>query len=422
MPDFLILLFYFLLCCFLISRVSFFKNANPGISWLLILFVIKVAAGFFYGWFYSQPQYRTYSDSWNFFELSKTETDWLLKDPAAFIKDLFSFGYEKSGDLFLGKDSYWNDLKTNIIIKLLAICNVITGKSYYAGMIIFNFLYFFGCVAFFRVFDELSTAGKILKIAIVFCIPSFLFWCSGLHKDGFIFLFFALIIYHVYKQLKAARFSIKSVTIIILSVIVLFGLRNFMVILLMPAVAIWVTAIKFPVWKWKAILAIYGTGIIFSFASVFISADKNVPAYIVNKQAEFKRLPGNSQISLPDLEPTLTGFIEFFPYAADIAFLRPHPDDIKNKSYIPAVAEIMALWLLVIFIFFKRNKNKPDSMQLAFALFCFCFCISYLLLAGYTVTFSGSIVRYRAIILPVLFAGVILISGFGNMRKQVNTR
>lgn len=397
--------------------MRFFKKANLGTAWLLILFAIKIVAGFFYGWFYSQPQYRTYSDSWNFFELSKTETDWLIKNPAAFIQDLFSFGYEKSGNLFLGKDSYWNDLKTNIIIKFLAICNVFTGKGYYANMIIFNFLYFFGCTAFYKVFDELSNAKKIFKIAVVFCIPSFLFWCSGLHKDGFIFLFFSLIIYHTYKQLKAGRLLTSSLVITILSAIVLFGLRNFMVILLVPAIAVWAIAIKFPAWKWKAILAIYGAGIIFSFASVFISADKNVPVYIVNKQAEFKQLPGNSQITLPELEPTFTGFIKFFPYATDIAFLRPHPNDIKNKSYIPAVAEILALWLLVIFIFFKRNKNKPGNMQTAFALFCLCFCTSYLLLAGYTVTFSGSIVRYRAMILPVLFAGVILISGFGNKRE-----
>src|SRR4030095_14357212 len=112
----------------------------------------------------------------------------LLKDPVAFVKDLFTYNDDSTGNLFIAKNSYWNQLKSNIIIKILAIVNVFTFKNYYAGVIVFNFFFFFGCIAFYRLLIEKIKANTLLRIVFVFCIPSFLFWCSGLHKDGFIFM------------------------------------------------------------------------------------------------------------------------------------------------------------------------------------------------------------------------------------------
>ena len=85
------------------------------------MFLIKVIVGCFYGWFYSLPAYVQTSDTWQYFNLQLTETDWLLKDPVAFIKDLFTYDYNSSGNLFIAHNSYWNNLKDNVIIKILAV-------------------------------------------------------------------------------------------------------------------------------------------------------------------------------------------------------------------------------------------------------------------------------------------------------------
>jgi len=169
----------------------------PGLR--LPILVPTLAAGIAYGLFYSQPQYAQGSDTWRFFEASRTETDWLLRDPVAFFKDLFIYGYKESGSLFIANDSYWNDLKSNVIIKLMAVFNALTLKNYYADIIFFNFLFLFGPVAFYRVIKEKVHANKIVFLAFIFCIPSFLFWCSGMHKDGLIFTAVALIIFYFKK-------------------------------------------------------------------------------------------------------------------------------------------------------------------------------------------------------------------------------
>ena len=139
--DIIIFIFYFLLFNWLITRISFFKHTQLEKFWLPALFSLKILAGAAYGLFYMQPQYYgTKSDTWVFFELSKNETDWLLHDPIGFLKDIFTNGYQQSSNLFSGVNSYWNDLKETVVVKIMAVCNVFTLKSYFSNIIFFNFL------------------------------------------------------------------------------------------------------------------------------------------------------------------------------------------------------------------------------------------------------------------------------------------
>ena len=131
MQTTLIFIFYFLLFTWILCNTGFIKKSGLSKWWIIGLFALKVFAGFAYGWFYQQPAYYATSDSWHFFDLSKGETDWLLPEPLAYFKDIFMYGYERSGNLFVGENSYWNDLKSNLPIKLLAVCNVFTLKNYY---------------------------------------------------------------------------------------------------------------------------------------------------------------------------------------------------------------------------------------------------------------------------------------------------
>jgi hypothetical protein len=149
--------------------------------------------------------------------------------------------------------------------------------------------------------------------------------------------------------------------------------------------------------------------IFFFFLAPYIHPSLDFPKYVVTKQNEFKQLGGNSQIAVPEIQPSVKGFVQFLPYAVDIAFFRPHVSEIKNKSYIPAAAEVILWWLMILAIFIRRffilrKVSKTRIEYDGLLVFCLAFSISVLLLSGYTITVSGSIVRYRSIILPFLFA------------------
>ncbi len=353
-----------------------------------------------YGLFYAQPAYFTNSDTWHFFELSKGETDWLLRDPIAFVKDIFSYGYQQSGNLFIGQNSYWNDLKSNIVIKLMAVCNVFTFKNYYANVVFFNFLFFFGPVAFYRLMKGLIANKFILTISI-FCIPSFLFWCSGAHKDGLIFSCLGVLMYHINNFIRQKNFFWRPFIICLFCFALMFALRNFMALFFLPALLVWVLCERYPYRKIPVISLVYGFCLMVFFLSPYINKQTNLLQYIVEKQGEFKQLQGSSQIAVPDLQPQALSFIQFLPAAIDIAFFRPHINEMKNLSYLPAIAETILLWVFALFCLIKRKKLPVEYASII--IFCFCFSVSVLLVAGYTNIFSGAIVRYRSLELPLLF-------------------
>ncbi len=407
MQSIIVFILYFIFISWVLTCVPFIKNTGINKWGLVLLFTIKIFAGIIYGWFYLQPSYNATSDTWHFFELSKTETDWLLNDPLAFFKDIFTYGYDRSGNLFLGDNSYWNDLKSNIIVKLLAISNVFTFKNYYADIIFFNFLFFFGPVAVYKIVLQLFHPNKVILVISIFLIPSFLFWCSGIHKDGLIFSCIGIIIYHFQKQLLQHKIILQSSVIAIFCFIILFALRNFMALLLIPALLVWLLSNLNPKKSKIITINIYMLGIIIFFALPEIIPQINPPTYIVEKQSEFKELQGDSQIPVPSLESNFVSFIKFFPTAVDIAFFRPHVTEIYNKSYIPAVTEILLLWFIILFFLLFQRNTILTSQQSAYLLFCICFSLSFLLIAGYTITFSGAIVRYRAVVLPFIVIPVL---------------
>src|SRR4051794_11291508 len=295
----------------LVIRIPFIKKTGLPLSWINWLFSLKIIAGLAYAWFYSQPAYYATSDTWNYFNSSKTETDWLLRDPVGFFKDIFTYGYEKSGNLFTNNNSYWNDLKNNFIIKLLALCNVFTFKNYYADIVFFNFIFFFGPVALYRVQQKLYRVKRLLAVICIFLIPSFIFWCSGIHKDGIIFTCLGLIIFYFHKQLELRKLNFQSIVISLLCLVVLFALRNFLVFLLLPALLVWFLTDRFPSKAKQITVAIYSVCILLFFLSGKIHQKIDLPNYIIEKQSEFKQLSGNSEIAIPPLENNLLSFIRF---------------------------------------------------------------------------------------------------------------
>lgn len=368
--------------------------------------MLKIAAGFAYARFYLLPQYYEGSDTWRFYRLSLEETTWLKHDPLAFIKDLFVHGYGKAGNLFSGENSYWNDLKSNVPVKLLAVFNIFTFNSYYTSIILFNFLFLFGLVALFRLFNELSPNKKLLIIAGIFLLPSTLFWCSGIHKDGLILSATGLIIYMFYHGIQY-KFTTGKWLLMLFCMLLIFSLRNYVALALVPALFCLWLCYKFRKGV-SVFLVAYASALVLFFITPLVFPGLNFPAFVSEKQHEFLLLKGTSEVKVQPLEPTFRSFISILPSALDMAFLRPHFSEVKNFSYIPAALEnVLLLVLIVLSLFFIRRKTFVPVI-----LFMLFFSLSILLLCGYTIPFSGAIVRYRSFVLPLLITSLLCMSNF----------
>ncbi len=394
-----LLIFYLLLIVWLITVIPFFKKTGLNKWILVLLFLLKIAAGFAYAKYYALPQNIATADTWNFYKASLKETNWLLRDPAGFIKDYFHSPYEQGSNLFAGSSSYWNDLDYNTIVKGIATVNVITGSNYYTDLLLFNFLFFIGPVALYRLAKPFWKYNKLLLLVPVFLLPSFLFWCSGLHKDGLIFTCIAMSLFCLHKQLVRNKFLLAQTGIMLICFVLLFALRNVLLLLLLPALTAYFLAHKKPSFALYYFGGIYLTGILLFFALPHFFPLLDFPNYIIEKQQEFNALSGNSKVDLPSLQPNFFSFGGFTPYAVDLLFFRPRAGELKNTNYTFAFLEnIFILILAVVSILFQKiNKRIPPLL-----LFFLFFSVSVLLLCGYTVTFVGAIVRYKSVVLPFL--------------------
>lgn len=408
-------IFYLAAFSFLITSIPFFKNTGLAKPVLLALFFIKILAGIAYGKFYTLPKYYSNSDTWRFYKLSVEETKWFLTSPLAFLKDLFSYGYGTTGNIFSGENTYWNDLKSNVPVKLMAIFNVLTSNSYYTNIIFFNFFFFIGLVAIFKILYSIYPLKKWIIIFGVFLLPSTLFWCSGIHKDGLILSAIGIGLYCFFRLLRR-KYQLKHLLLILLSFTLVFSLRNYILFALIPAVLCWMLAERYPDRKRLIFVTFYSIGIICFFIIPLIIPSINPPFFLAAKQHEFLLLPGDSQVKTDMLQPTFSGFIAFLPHALDMAFLRPHPNEFKNFSYVPALVEnVLLIVLIVISIVGLNKKTAIPPLVICF----FSFSISVLLITGYTIPFVGATVRYRSLVLPFLITPLLCITDFSFFKKSL---
>jgi hypothetical protein len=270
-------------------------------------------------------------------------------------------------------------------------------------------------VALARLFNHIFPNRKWIIIAGVFLLPSTLFWCSGVHKDGLILSATGITIY-VFKKFLEKRFLAKYIAAFLLSLLLVFSLRNYVLFAIAPALICWMLSVKFPAKKLTIFPAVYFCGLCLFFLVPLIIPSLDFPYFITQKQQEFLQLQGGSKVNIEPLQPSFMSFVSFLPNALDMAFLRPHFNEIKNFSYIPAAIEIVMLILLLMYCIFKADLKQLEPAVMFFLFFS----ISIMLLAGYTIPFTSAIVRYRSFAWPFMITPLLCLSQNNRSFKRSN--
>ena len=422
---------YLVLFAWLVTKTKFFNQSGLSHSQLIIVFLLKVMAGIFYGWvgiYYGNHAQMV--DTWSFHYNSLRETQLLYRNPHEYFVNLFRDPYEGGVTKFLqSSDSYWNDLKGNSFIKILSIFNIFSFGNYYTNVIFYSFISMFGPIAIYKVMHDVYPGKKVQVLIAVFLIPSFLYWTSGLHKEGLIFLGFSLVIFNFYFSIKRNRVSPANILLILLGLLLIIVLRNFLIVILVPALIAWFIAARF-LKKPKVVFAgCYIFFVIFFFTAKYISPNLDFPQAVVTKQKEFVALVGNSSVPMKQLEPSFSSFVVNLPQAVSLSMLRPFPSDVRHILSLAAAAEtdILLLLLLCFVVWRKRDEKREQSVY--FNYFCLFLSLSVLITIGYVVNNLGAIVRYRSIVLPLVltpvFCGINWETIYGvlsnNIKNKSNT-
>ncbi|GAB2822185.1 hypothetical protein GCM10027043_23930 [Ferruginibacter profundus] len=373
----------------------------------MLLFLAKIFAGLAIGWI-SIHIYSTGNDYWDVNREGWSEYQLLWSNPKEYLSNLFTSGYDKGyGGLFDSFQSFWNDLRNNIIIKMISLCDIFSRGNYYINSLFFNFVGFLGHVAFYRIFIQLYKKQQPAVIVCCFLLPSMLYFTSGVQKDNIVFTTLGFLLYAVYQSLQENQWTRKRLAIIGIAFIMLFLIRSYVLINLLPALIIWILVVKY---KWPSlksfIIGYIICGILF-FNVHSVAGSIDPPKTVTNKQAAFFTLPvASTQIKLDTLYPNFKSFVFNAPQAFNHLLMRPYPTELPAKSLLPINIELIAFQLcFILFLFFKR-KAIPEEKD-PFLFFGIFFAMTMFLFIGYIMPNLGSIVRYRSVYLPFLMAPVI---------------
>lgn len=419
--EYLLFVIYLVIFAWLVTKVKFFTRSGLSQPQLIIILLLKIMAGIFYGWiglYYgglAQMQ-----DTWGFHTSSIQEYHLLFNNPHEYFTNLFNNPYESGVSKFFGSnDSYWNDLKGNFLIKVLSIFNIFSFGHYYVNVILYSFITIFGAMAIYRVMTDVFPRKKMTVLLATFLVPSFLYWTSGIHKEGLIFTGIGLIVYSIYFGLKEKRWGYKRILSLIAGFLLLLSLRNFLIVIIIPAIIAWVVANRWPKYGLATFGSLYLIFVLLFFNLRLINPHLDFPRAVVNKQQEFIRLKGgNSSIPIKELSPNAASFLINTPQAINLSAIRPYPSDVKHILSLAAAIEIDSLLLLfVLFLFFRKN-DKPSRNLIYFCLF---FSFSLLLAIGFSVNNLGAIVRYRSIIMPFLVIPMVSQINWSRLGKFFST-
>lgn len=397
---------YLILFAWLVTRTKFFTASGLTTPQLVIIFLLKVMAGILYGWigvYYGEMAQMV--DTWGYHYESVTEYRLLRSDPELFFSNIFQNTYPDGYTKFLASEnSWWNDLKGTFFVKILAIFNLASFGNYYVNVIFYSFISLFGPVAIYRVMMDVFPGRKLPVLLATFLVPSVIYWTSGVHKDGIIFVGLGIVIYHIYFGLREGGFSLTRLLIVFFGLLLVLALRNFLIIPVLPALLAWVLAAKLKYKPWIVFSIVYILFITLFFTARFIHPRLNFPEEVVSRQEAFLKLGGGSAVAVNKMEPTFVSFVFNSPQAFTLSTIRPYPSDVRHLLSLAAAAEINFLLLLFIAFLIWRRKGTGWS---PFLLFCIFFSFSILMMIGYTVDVLGAIVRYRSVVLTLLVVPMI---------------
>jgi hypothetical protein len=408
----------FIFCCvvcLMVYKISGKNSLLPPYGFLLFAFVAKVLVGCLYGYYYSNVLFE--ADTWKYFKMALVEYDWLLNNPTAFVKDLFTNGYasEQHNTFFAAENSFWKDLSNNILVKLLACMQLIAQRNYYATVALFSCITFAAPIFVCKLITENNSAKNKWLLYFIFLWPPILFFTSGIHKDGLLFACLAACIYFFIKFVTGKQ--VRCLVYAAIFLLLLFLLRSFMAATLVPFLLLYMVQHEKKLTFKKygiAVIVLLSVGIM---VSSFLPNSLNILHIVTERRNSFLQLQGNSLIDTTVVQPSFTSLASYFFVAVKNAFIEPHFFNAMGLMGIVSAVNNMGLLLCFVWVAFVWQQKKAITIQPIWLLLLpFCF-INYLVI-GYTVPFSGAIVRYKSIFefLLLLFCMEHIVGYYANKR------
>jgi hypothetical protein len=372
---------------------------------LLAGFAVKVLLGLVYGYIFLH--FYNGDDTWKHFRASLAETELLLNNPVLFFTNVFT----PANALETGKNTfdvfytYLNDLQYVLLVKSMAVINLVTNGNYYLNLGFFNAIVFFGHYWLYEIFSyAFPQKRKLYLIIIFFFLPS-VFWLSGIRVDGLLFFFLSMFLRGFTRNKRSW-------------LMMLIGFAGVLICRTQIAVLLSMTSIGYYLhMRFGRALPAY-TSVYLVALLIFFLPVTHFSGIIAEKQNEFSNLKG-TKFKLDKLEGTPVSYLKVLPQAAGNTFFRPAPWEAKGPLQLMASAEVVVFWLIFIASvkyrhrFWQLRMSQPVLTMLLFL------GITTYIFMGYMVPFPGAIVRYKAIPELILLCWMVSLTSWGEQKHYI---
>ncbi len=392
----------------LLRYLSFFQQSNLSFFERLSFFGLKVLFGFLLIAIYAHlyPQ-RNLADVFKYFD----DANIIYQNAQASSLSLFHFitgiGFDRNSPEANTLLQYTHHvdkkgaglLEANhlLIIRLHLLLHYFSNGNIYIHSLWFSFLSFTGSLAIYRSFEPFFEKRKWLLKALLFFLPSLLFWGSGLLKESLVIVCVGIIIFQL-DLLAFKKWSYQKIGIIFLFSLLLWFIKPFIALSLILAYIF--TYFYQTRLKWVLLV----------LPLVFILLGNSISNSLIAKRNEYTRLAISTNAgSLLDTtmykEEGVLGLAKLTPTIFKAILLAPMSFSLSQKNEIPFSIEnavFLILLLYLIMIDFRQKTTFPKAI-----VFIIVFAILQLVVIGVSVPVVGAIVRYKITAMPFLWIVII---------------
>jgi hypothetical protein len=399
---------YMLFFSVVLTRIKWLKQLGFAMWFVIGFFIAKCVAGFVYNWV-ALHYIPNRGDIWPFFDDSIIMYRQFLQAPSQFLHT-WSQHFNYTDNNVLNANSGFIRSAFEIIKTIQLFFNFFTFGSLAGNTVLFNFLAtlaIFYCWLFFK-----NHLGKQWWLAgiFMFCIPSCFYYTAGILKEGIVF---SLLLCLLPLCCQLITHKIKWPAMIML--VLLFGFLCFIKIFIagiwLYCVGIWWLLYHTKRYKWQLIVLVLLLSVIGFIYSGSLVPSVNLPNFLVARQYEFLKLPAASALPTTVLEPNFASIAAATPKAIFHAAFTPMPGMGGKPLYLIFSFEIIAFWLVMLYLYIKKQPNYTAHTKQLAAIFCL-FAGINLLFIGLIVPNMGAITRYRSIFLPFLALAALIYTSY----------
>ncbi len=400
----------FLCFALIIANKRFFKTPVLSKRFLLAVFSLKAGCAILYGYFY-QSGLLTGGDTFLYFIDGNVIYRTLYTHPLIYLKlALGSNDFKPVPAALLpytDEMRFWFDQSNYFIVRMNALIRPFSFGVYNVHAIVFALLSFTGTYNLYLFFEKKMPQKRLLRL-VLFGIPSFVFWTSGLHKDAVVLFAVGLVLSKL-DALVRWRFNLTDAFFLLAGLVTLGYSRVYVLLFLSPLFIAMFLQEKVQVKTSVIKIVVAGIGGIVLMAvliDIFNPTISYLQEFLIRRDF-FLNSPGTMTFQVQRIPQDISGVLILLSQAVTNPFIRPLPGECHSLLSYAACLETCFILLLLVYLLVTADIKSLFNNPYAF--FCVLFGLSTLFLVGLIVNNSGAIIRYRPIPMSFILIGLYLL-------------